>query len=312
MAVFLVKTFGLVLTAAHLATLDAAVLAFCPGRVYEGARQSGSTPKKEPVPTYLRFAVLVLASLALAATTLAQIPVMLPEFQASTSPPGDNDANSVTLGDDGRFIVTWIEFGETNSEVIGRRFDPPDAPMGDPFQLNEFTPNYQQNSSVARDASGRFVAVWADDQNTSIRGRRFAADGTPLGGNFQVSTFTPTSMTYPHVASDPSGNFVVAWMRFAGAGGVGIARRFDSNGAPLSDEFPINVFTPGFKNLSGVAMSPSGFVVSWFGALPPAGNGSSAYAIFARRFDADGNPMTGAWRSIPPHSWASTAGRTSP
>ena len=82
-------------------------------------------------------------------------------------------------------------------------------------------------------------------------------------------------------------------MRFAGAGGVGIARRFDSNGAPLSDEFPINVFTPGFKNLSGVAMSPSGFVVSWFGALPPAGNGSSAYAIFARRFDADGNPMTG-------------------
>jgi hypothetical protein len=245
------------------------------------------------VKTRSRFAALVLAAVALAAPALAQIPVMLPEFQVNTSPPGDNDANSVTLGDDGRFIVTWIEFGESNSEVIGRRFDPPDAPAGDPFQLNEFTPNYQQNSSVARDESGRFVAVWADDQNTSIRGRRFGADGTPLGGNIQVSTFTQTSMTYPHVASDPSGNFVVAWTRFTGAGGVGIARRFDSNGAPLSDEFPVNVFTPGFKNLSGVAMSPSGFVVSWFGAHPPAGNGSSAYAIFARRFDADGKPMTG-------------------
>ena len=40
-------------------------------------------------------------------------------------------------------------------------------------------------------------------------------------------------------------------------------------------------------------MSPSGFVVSWFGAVASAGAGGSGFAIFARRFDADGNPMTG-------------------
>ncbi len=241
--------------------------------------------------TRSRFAVLVLASLALAAPAPGQIPVMLPEFQANTSPSGYNYANSVALGDDGRFIVTWTEL-QPNAEVVGRRFDPPDTPAGDQFPVNAATTNDQQDSSVARDASGRFVAVWADE-NTSIWGRRFAADGTPLGGDFQVNTSTPTNTTYPLVASDPSGNFVVAWTSTTAGGAEGVARRFDSNGAPLGDEFPVNVFTPGFQIMSGVSMSPSGFVVSWFGAVASAGAGGSGFAIFARRFDAAGIPLTG-------------------
>ena len=99
MAVFLVKTFGLVLTAAVTLGVAATRSGLLSRRVYEGARQSGSTPKrKEPVKTYLRFAVLVLASLALAATTLAQIPV----FSRSSRPtrPGTH-ANAATLDNDG-------------------------------------------------------------------------------------------------------------------------------------------------------------------------------------------------------------------
>ena len=66
-----------------------------------------------------------------------------------------------------------------------------------------------------------------------------------------------------------------------------VARRFDSNGAPLGDEFPVNVFTTGDQIPSGIAMSPAGFVVTWFGE-GPGGEG-----LFGRRFDASGAPITG-------------------
>ena len=153
--------------------------------------------------------------------------------------------------------------------------------------MNAATTNDQAASSIAKDAEGRFVAVWMEESST-IWGRRFDADGTPLGGNFQVNTSTPLKTTYPHVASDPSGNFVVAWTSTSVTGAEVMARRFDSNGAPLGDEFQVNLFSVGFQTAGGAAMSPAGFAVSWGGAGDETVNG-----IFARLFDADGDPVTG-------------------
>jgi len=239
------------------------------------------------VKTYPRFAVLVLSSLALA-TTACQLPVFFPEFLVNTSGPGNNASDDVAIGEDGECIVVWSEFA-ADGEVLGRRFDPLTAPLGGPFPVNAVTTNDQGDASVAKDAEGRFVAVWSDE-NTQIWGRRFEADGTPLGGNFQVSTSTLLNTTYPHVASDPSGNFVVAWTASTAAGVVGgevMARRFDSNGAPLGDEFPVNQISAGIQRAGGAAMSPAGFVVSWGGAGDGISNG-----IFARLFDPSGNPIT--------------------
>ena len=121
----------------------------------------------------------------------------------------------------------------------------------------------------------------------TIRGRRFEADGTPLGGNFQVNTSTTHNNFRPHVASDPSGNFVVAWTSTSVSGTEAMARRFESNGAPLGDEFQVNLFSDGPHQVGGAAMSSAGFVVSWVGEGEGTTNG-----IFARLFDAAGNPVT--------------------
>ena len=156
--------------------------------------------------TYPRFAVLVLALLALAASA-CQLPVFFPEFVVNTSDPSDTESGDVAIGEDGDFVVTWQEYDDN---VLGRRFDRLAAPLGDPFPVNAATTNAQDESSIAMDAQGRFVAVWMEDAQT-IWGRRFDADGTPLSGDFQVNTSTPMLAAFPHVASDPSGNFVVAW-----------------------------------------------------------------------------------------------------
>ncbi len=198
---------------------------------------------------------------------------MLPEFQVDTSSPGYSICGGVATGNDGQFVVTWTEF-ESDPDILGRRFDAQGTPLDVPFPINEVTTGYQASSSVARDASGRSVVVWSDE-NASIFGRRFGADGTPLGDSFQINTSTASFS--PRVACDLSGNFVVAW----NSGGQVVARRFDSNGASLGDPFPVGSQP---YNQPGLAMSTAGFVVVWTGG----------FESYARRFDPAGNPMTDA------------------
>ncbi len=223
-------------------------------------------------------ALLTLATLALAAPGLGQ-PVLLPV----TWVPDGNESNvwrhaeGVSMGQDGRFMVTW-ETQEGSWGLFARRFDARAAQLGGLLTVGQYPSG---GSSIARDASGRSVVVWAF--NSAVLGRRFAADGTPLGDAFPV-TWNTQGVSDPSVAADPFGNFVVAWI----AGGLNVlARRFDSAAAPLGDEFLANEWTPaGYRFSSGVAMSPGGFVVTWVG------QGASGTGIFGRLFDSNGIPVT--------------------
>ena len=229
-----------------------------------------------------RLGVLVLLALLATVATACRPVVFFPEFVVNTSEPGENQTNDAAIGPDGDFLVAWTE-GSVGADVVVRRFDADTSPLSGAFPVNANTPP-ATDSSVARDAEGRFVVVWEEGQPLDhIRGRRFASDGTPLGDGFQVSTSTLNSYD-PFVASDPSGNFVVTWT----SGGDGVARRFDSHGEPLGGEFPVNAFTTGLQRMSGIAMSATGFVVTWLG---PGTGGDDG--IFGRRFDPDGVPTAG-------------------
>ncbi len=233
-----------------------------------------------------RFVVFAVAALALA-TTACQPPLFFPEFVVSTSEPGDNEPNGAAIGAEGDFVVAWTE-DAANGEVFGRRFDADTTPLGGAFPMNADTVPSRFDSSIARDASGRFVVVWTEGGGAQIRGRRFASDGTPLGGDFEVSTSAPDYVTYPFVASDPSGNFAVVWKASVDGDRDVMARRFDSHGAPLGNEFMVNAFTNGYQHPWGIAMSKTGFVVTWMGD-----GAGGELGIFGRRFDAAGAPTAG-------------------
>ena len=51
-----------------------------------------------------------------------------------------------------------------------------------------------------------------DTSLASIQGQRYAANGSAIGAEFQVNTYTTGKQDYPAVASNSTGtNFVVAW-----------------------------------------------------------------------------------------------------
>jgi hypothetical protein len=177
------------------------------------------------------------------------------------------------------------------------------VPEGAQFQVNTHTPSYQFWPDVGFDAAGRFVVVWESDSSAggdtashSIQGRRYAADGTPLGPQFQVNTYTPSRQEGARVAVAPSGDFVVVWWSYEGwdggddSGASVQARRFDADGEPLGPEFQVNTYTTDDQYRPNVAIGDDGgFVVAWVSTGSP-GPDQSQTSIQGQRFDAQGAP----------------------
>jgi len=161
------------------------------------------------------------------------------------------------------------------------------APLGPEFLVN-ITENdseggayYKNSIDACRSPNGDFVVVWETPLrfgDADIRARRFAADGTPFGAEFQVNTYTTDPQFRPSVACGPTGGFVVAWQDYEPAARVK-AQLFDDTGAPTGGEI---VVSPSGGSPT-VGMDASGaFVVAWYGD-----------DVHSRRFDAGGTPTTG-------------------
>lgn len=124
-----------------------------------------------------------------------------------------------------------------------------------------------------------------------VFGQRYDSAGNPLGGEFQINTYTTKGQLAPAVAADSDGDFVVVWYSQDQDGsGTGIfGQRFDSGGTASGSELQVNVVTTGGQLSPDVAVTPGGdFVVAWQDGGPLA---ASASEVFARRFDASGSPL---------------------
>jgi len=178
----------------------------------------------------------------------------------------------------------------------------PGDPVGGEFQVNTYTSGRQEDPSVAPDGAGGFVVVWAsegssgtDTSNTSVQAQRFDAAGLPVGGEFQVNTYTTGYQDLAVVAPNGGGGFVVVWQSDGSAGtdtdGRSIqGQRFDANGLPAGDEFQVNAYTTSFQGFPSVSDWSGGFVVAWH-SDGSSGTDTSSESIQAQRFDTAGAPL---------------------
>lgn len=159
------------------------------------------------------------------------------------------------------------------------------ADLGEELRVNTVTEEIQQSSSVASDADGGFVVAWQSEVAQSgdeIRARRFDPSGLASSDEIAVNAVTRGHQNAPAIALDAQGNFVVAWQSLIASDLQIRARRFDSRGAALGDEFAVST-TGDAHSAPAIAMAEGGdFVVVWETAF----NGS--YEIRARRYDSRG------------------------
>jgi len=122
----------------------------------------------------------------------------------------------------------------------------------------------------------------------AIPGAAILAQAPPLGGEFEVNTYTTGSQRSSAVASRGDGSFVVVWQSDGQDGsrnGV-FGQLFDRVGAKAGPEFQVNTYTTGNQGNASVAVAPNGdFVVVW-ATFVPAADGSPNDHVFGQRFHA--------------------------
>ncbi len=153
-------------------------------------------------------------------------------------------ANGVAT-DIGTVTVNVTPVTDTVTLVVTGSTDP--VPLTGDVTVNTTTGGQQQYSSIATIAGG-YVVTWSskvlNQHNWNIYAQRFADDGTPIGGETQVSTSTADAQQYPaeHLYSSASavdGGYLITWTsRNQDGSDHGIyARRYSSDGIPQGDEF---------------------------------------------------------------------------
>ena len=241
-------------------------------------------------PFTLAFAGLALL-VATAAWGQAPVPVGA-EFQINAYTSNAQYLPAVGMDADGDFVVAWAS-REDGSEygVFARRFNASGVAQATPFQVNTYTPNYQEAPSIDLDSDGDFVIAWQSSlqDGSSVRHLRAPLQlhrrSADRGAAGQLDDRRP-----PVVArrgADAEGDFVVAWQSNLQDGGLlGIfARRFSSAGNPLGGEFRANSFTPNSQRFPAIDVDADGdFVVAWVSFLQD----GSENGIFGQRFSSAG------------------------
>ena len=168
-------------------------------------------------------------------------------------------------------------------------------PVGPEAIANTSTPGTQSSPVIASDDAGNLVIVWVspgqDGGGDGVYAHRFSAAGQPLGQEFKVNSFNAGAQNTPAVAMDADGDFVVTWQsqNQDGAGWGVYAQRFDAEGNPLGPEFLVNSTTANNQTLPAIGTTPGGaFIITWTSS----GQDGSGDGVYARRFLADGTPLS--------------------
>lgn len=227
------------------------------------------------------------------------------EFQINTYTPNRQVEPDIAVAPSGEFVVTWTSMGSLNGDYSGRsvqaqRYTSEGNPQGAQFIVNTYTTYNQWYSSVDVDSEGNFVVAWQSTGTylsiEDIKAQRFSSDGSSLGSEFQVNTYTTSYQWNPEVGVMPNGDFVVVWASRGSFGGdtSGFSiqgRRYASNGSSQGSQFQINSYTEGYQLHAEVAVSSEGdFTVVWNSAGSNGGD-TSGLSIQAQRFDSGGSAV---------------------
>ncbi len=215
-------------------------------------------------------------------------------FTANTTTADVQQSPDVAVDPTGRFVVVWQSRDQDRSSwgIYARAFDANGVAQTGEVLVNQTTDEGQVTPSVTIDATGAFVVAWASqdiDGNSMIFARRFNANGTARGNEFQVSAGTVMPLEIkPDIAGDNAGNFVVTWTRVGVDTGDNdvMYRGYDSAGNSLYAASHVVSSPAGdqYDPVVGMSVEGNGFAIAWAD-----GNGGVS-AIEARPFDADGTP----------------------
>ncbi len=195
----------------------------------------------------------------------------------------------VAMDDLGHFVVVWCDTRNDYGDIYAQMYTANAFPKTfSPFRVNDNTANVVQlYPAVAMNGNGKFVVCWSEGDSI-IFAQRFDPDGTKLGINFRVNNQASWNRSAPDISMKADGSFIITWRdnRNAGVGYI-YARRFNSDGVPIGNDFRVNLDPIGEKNhiYPSLAILTDGKFVICYG-IQGIGN-----AVYGHLYNNDGTSL---------------------
>lgn len=169
------------------------------------------------------------------------------ETLVNTTTTGRQTEPSISVNSSGAYVITWTsrDPATDDRDIFAQRFNAAGETQGDEFRVNTTTAGLQQESSVAMQDDGTFMAVWSslgqDGDDWSVIAQRFDATGTAVGDEIVVNTTTTDQQRHAQIAG-AGDRYVVTWQSgvYDGSGWEVMAQEFDSSGTRVGTEQTIN------------------------------------------------------------------------
>jgi Ca2+-binding RTX toxin-like protein len=219
------------------------------------------------------------------------------EFQVNTFTARGQTHPAIAMNADGNFIISWSSRDQINGhagDVFAQRYNSQGVPQGDEIFVNTTINGDQGDSAIALDAEGNFVITWSsygqDGSGFGIYARRYAQDGTPLSGEFQVNTITDNEQERPAIALDAEGNFIITWASYAENNQGIYARRYNQEGIALDNqEFRVNTTLANAQDDPAIAIDSQGNAIIVWQSQTDTGE----WKYYGQRYDNNGLALGG-------------------
>ena len=180
--------------------------------------------------------------------------------------------------------------------IYGQRYTSDGVKAGGEFRVNSTTVGDQTWARATTLPSGDFVITWVSDEDGlggDIFGQRYSEDGTALGVEFRINTYTDADQSFSNVTALSDNAFVVTWhSKHQDDSEYGIyAQRFNADGVASGAEFRVNTTTEYSQERPSIAgLSDGGFIATW------GSQNSSSHDVYGQIYNAEGDTLGGEFR----------------
>jgi Ca2+-binding RTX toxin-like protein len=230
------------------------------------------------------------------------------EFSVVSAPLYQQVQPEVAATADGGFIISWTSVAQapgTTYATFARKFAANGSPLGEEFRVGPLDTSDRIDASFVTLADGTLAAVWTaldSGGSTGVFTRLYGADGSASGPVRLVNTTLGGNQSEAAVVALAGGGYLVAWKGDSAANAAdtdAFARFFSETGEPIGAEFRLDSGGGAQSRVTIAPLTGGGFVATWMDTYWPAPHSGPTSAVFARVFDAAGNPAAREFRLAP-------------
>lgn len=147
---------------------------------------------------------------------------------------------SVALSSSGKFLITWEDRRNGNSDIYAKVYRKTGEAVGPDFRVDPDTlgTSDQTSPEALSLKNGNFLVVWQDARSPGgIYGQLIDSLGSKVDTAFRISE---TIGYAPSVSTDTSGRFIAVWYQYNGSDYNIFGRAFREDGTPLSEVIRVN------------------------------------------------------------------------